>query len=230
MAAGSVWGAGLAAMAGTIAAAPWTLGFVKAYVFGIAGLAVAGERAGHVMRKRRLAQMTRGEVPLSNLTTRTEGELVVVRGTIEAGQTIRGLLVEAEGVYRRLELSARGKWVHEAAVDFALRDDAGHRILVQAAGARWMIPPRELFTYPGSRLMGDQVPRKLREVVTGKEEIKAIERVLPIGAHVQIVGYKTAIPDATGDVTGDYRSAPTRATLRSGDDLPLVITRVEDLG
>ena len=64
---------------------------------------------------------------------------------------------------------------------------------------------------------------------TTDPKIEAIERVLEVGTEVQVVGYKTASPDVTGDV-GDYRSSPQRATLTSGDDLPLVITAVADLG
>jgi hypothetical protein len=45
---------------------------------------------------------------------------------------------------------------------------------------------------------------------------------------VQVVGYKTASADVSGDVV-DYRMPPQRATLRSGEDLPLVITATANL-
>jgi hypothetical protein len=52
--------------------------------------------------------------------------------------------------------------------------------------------------------------------------------VLTAGTRVQIVGYKTASADVSGNVV-DYRLPPQRATLRSGPELPLVITALDDL-
>ena len=63
---------------------------------------------------------------------------------------------------------------------------------------------------------------------SGAMALQAAEQVLEVGAEVQVVGYKTASPDVGGAVV-DYRLPPQRATLRSGPDLPLVITRVRDL-
>jgi hypothetical protein len=223
-----LWTVGGVSVAGTIVMAPWTLALTKLWVFGVAGIAIAGDRAGHAMMQRQLKKMTRGELSLVDLSGRAEGELVVVRGTIEATETLRGMLTDSEGVYRRAELKARGMWIAEAAVDFTLVGDDGTRVLVQAAGARWFVPGREKFSFPQARFQGDEVPRQIKEAVHGMHRVLAYERVLPVGSKVQVVGYKTESADATGTVK-DYRSAPTRATLRSGEDLPLLITLESDL-
>ena len=159
---GAVWTGAGAVVASAVAAVPATLLLWKALVIGGAGLAVAGDRAARAMLQRQVARMTRGEIELASLSKHAEGELVVVRGTIAADTPLRGVLVETEGVYRRLVLEARGTWVHEAAVDFSLVDDTGHHILVQAAGARWIVPPRERVIYPGMRFRADHVPPQVR--------------------------------------------------------------------
>ncbi|MDX2089173.1 MAG: hypothetical protein SFX73_15050 [Kofleriaceae bacterium] len=217
-----------AAVVGAVIAVPATLLLWKGLVLGGAGAAVAGDRAARTLLRRQVARMTRGEIELASVSARAEGELVVVRGTVQTEAPLRGVLVEREGIYRRMILKARGTWVHEAAVDFTLLDTAGNYILVQAAGARWIVPPRELVTYPATRFRGDHVPGELRQLTEGHSELLAFEQVLPVGANVQVIGYKTASADVTGDVV-DYRLPPQRATLRSGPDLPLVITAIEDL-
>ncbi|MBA3503682.1 MAG: hypothetical protein H0T65_25185, partial [Deltaproteobacteria bacterium] len=164
---------------------------------------------------------------LAELDQREEGELVVVRGTVEADEALRGVLIDAEGVYRRMIFRARGTWVHEAAVDFTLVDARGARIRIEAGGARWMTPHKELVEYPSSRFAGAELSSKVKQLAAGKDSIEAIERVLPVGAAVQIVGYKTTSADATG-VAREYREAPQRATLRSGTELPLVISRSDE--
>lgn len=223
-----MWAGAGAAIAGTVLAVPATLLLWKGLVLGGAGLAVAGERAGHAILRRQIRRMTRGEIELADLDARDEGELVVVRGIIEVETLLSGALLETTGVYRRMIFAPRGKWVHEAAVDFTLIDDRGHRILIQAAGARWMVPSRELVTYPAARFQRDDLPPRVRELAAGHSTIEAAERVLTANTAVQIVGYKTASSDVSGVVV-DYRLPPQRATLCSGPELPLVITAVEDL-
>jgi len=225
---GAVWAGTGAAIAGILAVTPLALVLWKGFLLGGAGAALVGDRAGRAMLRRQIARMTRGELALADVDTRPEGELVVVRGTIEADTTLRGLLVDVEGVYRRLTVAAGGTWVHEAAVDFTLVDERGDRILIQAAGARWLVPPRELVTYPAARLAAEHVPKRVRALVRSRTEVEATERVLEVGTAVQIVGYKTTSPDVAGGVV-DYRLPPQRATLCSGPELPLVITRLDDL-
>lgn len=228
---GSIWAGLAAATIGSVLAAPALFVFWKPLTLGGLGVAVLGQRAGRFAFRRQLSKLTRGEVPLNELRAHGEGELACVRGRIEATSTLTGLLHGTPGVYRRLVFDADGVWIHEAAVDFSLVDRDGNRILVQAAGARWLAEPRERMEYPVARLFAAGVPHEVQDRArrsTYPTKIDASERVLEVGAEVQIVGYKTASADVTGDVS-DYRSPPTRATLRSGDDLPLVITLVEDL-
>lgn len=227
---GAVWGGAGLAFVGAVFAAPAIFLFWKTLAVGGAGVAVLGERAGRFAFRRKLAKLTRGEVPLAELKARKEGELVCVRGKIESATTLTGILHGTPGVYRRMVFEWKGVWVHEAAVDFALVDERGHRILVQAAGARWMVPSRERIEYPVAKFRAPEVPREIRERLEATKDttVDAFERVLEVGTEVQIVGYKTASPDVDGDVT-DYRSPPQRATLTSGDDLPLVITTIRDL-
>jgi hypothetical protein len=68
----------------------------------------------------------------------------------------------------------------------------------------------------------------LRMLVGAFPEVEAFEYVLAVGTRVQLVGYKTASADVTGTFV-DYRLPPQRATLRSGPDLPLVITATSDI-
>jgi hypothetical protein len=172
--------------------------------------------------------MTRGELQLAELSARAEGELVVVRGKIACDSPLTGVLVDVEGVYRRMIFKPDRTWVHEAATDFTLIDDKGAHIIIQSAGARWIVRQRELVTYPGARFTSDRAPREVRQLAGTRPTIDAYERVLAVGTEVQVVGYKTASADVSGEVI-DYRMPPQRATLRSGEDLPLVITATSDL-
>ncbi|MEZ4400680.1 MAG: hypothetical protein R3B06_11710 [Kofleriaceae bacterium] len=225
----AVWGGAAALLGGALVTAPAVLILWKAIVLAGAGATVAGHRAGEVLYRRQLGRMARGEIPLAQLAARDEGELVVVRGRIEAAAPLTGLLVDQAGVYRRLVWEPDGAWVSEAAVDFALVDAAGHRVLVQAAGARWLTSPREPWAYPRARFETSP-SAQVRQLVarSTRPAVKAAERVLEVGAEVQVVGYKTAAPDVGGAVV-DYRLPPQRATVRSGPDLPLVISRAADL-
>lgn len=227
---GTVWGATSAAIVGAVAVAPAAVAVLwKGFAVGTAGLAVAGERLGQAMLQRKLKKIATGEIQLAALEERKEGELVVLEGIIEAEQTIGGVITDAQGVYRRMIFDPKGaKYVYEAAVDFALVDDQGNRILIEASGARWMTPLRELVAYPRARFDQPETPAPVKGLLRAKPLIEAIEDVLVPGIRVQVVGYKTASADVTGRVV-DYRLPPQRATLRSGPALPLVITRTQDL-
>jgi hypothetical protein len=228
---GAIGGVVAAGAVGAIVATPLAaFALWKGAVMGGAGALALAERSARAALRRQLARMTAGELALVDIDTRGEGELVCVRGTIDADPdaTLRGLLVDASGVYRRLVFKARGRWVHEAAVDFTLVDEAGTRIRIETAGARWVTPQRELVSYPGTRFAGDAMPTQIRHVAAGREGVEAREQVLPVGTQVQIVGYKTTRADATGTAR-DYREPPQRATLQSGPELPLVIVRIDEL-
>jgi len=227
---GGTWAAVLGGAVGAITLTPLAAALLwKLAVIGGAGTVALGERAARIALRRQLGRMAAGERALADLDTRSEGELVLARGTIEVERedALRGLLIDATGVYRRVVFKARGTWVHEAAVDFTLVDERGARIRIEAAGARWLTPERELVTYPGERFVRDDATAKVRQLAAGRQTVEAIERVLPIGAHVQIVGYKTTTADVTG-AARDYRLPPQRATLQSGPELPLVIVRTDE--
>lgn len=225
--AGSIWGATGLALAGIVAAAPVVaIGLWKP--LGLAGVsgAVLGDRAGHAAYRRHARKLARGKVDLSALGERDEGELVHVRGRVQAERVLAGVLHDTPGVFRRLVFQVgRKKWVHEAALDFALIDERGERVLVHAAGARLLVPTRELIDYPSLRFEPLRASRVPSLAWSGRDTIPASEHVLPDGAEVEIVGHKTVAPDPTGAIdTGDYRLPPQRATLRSGKVLPLLIT------
>ncbi len=228
---GGTWAAVLAGAAGAVTMTPLVAAVLwKLAVLGGAGTIALGENAARRVLRRQVARMAAGELALADLDACPEGELVCVRGTIEVepDAALRGLLIDAEGVYRRAIFRARGTWVHEAAVDFTLVDEQGARIRIEAAGARWLTPQRELVTYPGARFGNADVPTKVRDLAGGRPTVEAIERVLLVGSHVQVVGYKTTTADATGTAR-DYRMAPQRVTLQSGEALPLVIVRSDEL-
>ena len=73
------------------------------------GAAVASERARRALLRRYMARLTRGAVHLAEVDRRAEGELMVVRGTIEAAASLTGTLSDTRGVYRRMTLTAMGK-------------------------------------------------------------------------------------------------------------------------
>lgn len=226
----AVWGGSAALVGASLMVAPALVLVWKGLVLAGAGAAVAGRQIGQAMFQRQLRKLARGDLKLAEVDAQTEGELVVVRGRVEAAAPLTGLLVDAPGVYRRMVWEPKGRWVSEAAVDFALVDERGDRVLVQAAGARWLVAPREPWTYPQARFDRDGASSPIRQLAraSGAPTIPAAERVLPVGAEVQVVGYKTASADVGGAVI-DYRLPPQRATLRSGPELPVVITLVDDL-
>jgi hypothetical protein len=207
---------------------PPLLFFWKGAILGGAGVALASSKTRKLVLRHQLKRMARGELELSELGDREEGELVVVRGIIDCDRPLSGVLVESDGVFRRMIFKSRGTWVHEAAINFSLIDESGERILIQAGGARWLVPNRETFTYPGTRFAQSSMPGRVREITAGKSDVEAFEQVLGVGERVQIVGYKTTSPDVTGGEQG-YRLPPQRATLRSGPDLPLILVRLSDV-
>src|SRR5512139_576398 len=111
---GVAWTAIGATVAGSMAIAPVMAVMWKGLLVGGAGAAAIADRAARVAMRRQVEKMTRGELALAELDAREEGELVVVRGTIEAAEDelLRGLVIDATGVYRRLVFEARGTtWV-----------------------------------------------------------------------------------------------------------------------
>jgi hypothetical protein len=226
---GAIWGGVGAGMGALALLAPAGLGaWWKALVLGGAGGAVLGERAGQAACQRHIRRLARGDVPLANLRHREDGELVHVRGRLRADTTLPGLLHGRPGVFRRVVWSANGvRWVHEAGVDFSLVDERGERVFVRVSGGHMLATAGELVDYPVERFRADGAPAAVAEIARHLPgPVPAWERVLADGTEVVVVGEKTVTPDAAGDA-GDYRTPPTRATLRSARVLPLLITPID---
>ncbi len=223
---GTLWaGAGLATAA-TLVAIPGAILAWKAIATGGVGLAVASDRLGKLVVKRHIAKLTRGEVALGGLRQQDEGTPVHVRGVVQAlDQTLTGVLHGTPGVARRLVFATRaGRWVHEAACDFALVDKSGERVFVRVAGAKILVTPSELVSYPIARVAPAMAAGVAEALVrAGVERVPAWELVVRDGMQVDVVGLKTTTPDASGD-GGSYREPPRRATLQGGVLLPLLIT------
>ncbi len=229
---GALWGgAGLATLA-TLVTLPGAIVAWKLIAAGGVGLAVASDRLGKRLVERHVARLARGEVELSGLRHRDEGTPVHVRGRVELlGESLTGVLHGTPGVARRLVYAiAAGRWVHEAACDFALVDDAGGRVFVRVAGARILAARGELVSYPTARVAAAMPPGVAAALTSANvERVPAWELVVRVGTMVDIVGFKTTTPDASGD-GGSYREPPQRATLQGGTLLPLIITPLTELG
>lgn len=240
--AGTLWAGLAAATVATIAAAkiqPYFWG--KGVAMLAAGGYYAGDRAARAVLRRRLAKLARGAVDLRGLAREEDGELLHVRGKVRARQTLAALLDGRPAVYRRLTVFGAGqRVVHEAAVDFSIVDESGEAAIVLTDGARLLAPePRRvrldadavarLAALPLPPGPGQYVAHWLDRHAAGKRvaKIEAGEVLLTDGAAVEIVGYKTRLVDQTVQSRLE-RDLPTRATLRSGRDLPLLLSLVED--
>lgn len=233
---GSIW-AGMAGLVGVFAGATGALaGAGKGLV--VAGIA-AGDAAARGVLRMRLRKLARGQVQLSRLAQRADGELVHVRGRVRAREQIDGLVTPARGVFRRVVMHfGELRVVHEAAVDFVLVDENGESIIVQVEGARIVAPTGKLEQWPGTapevaRALALPLPKETRrwqekrtkKLAKGKKpaKMRASEYLLRDGDEVEVVGYK----NRTVDVTVEERLArdtPLRATLRSGRELPLILS------
>lgn len=189
-----------------------------------------GNRSARALVRRRLSRYARGEVDLSSLRNEIDGEVLQVTGTVEASDTLPGLLEPSPAVYRRLSVSmGRLQLVHEAAVDFSLTDDRGQRVRVLAADSRLLCPTGKRYLIEGEahervldEIRRSDVDRLMRERGVFGTEIMGDEYLVRPGDRVAVVGYKTRIVDR--DVADRLaRDEPFRAALRSGKQLPLLI-------
>jgi hypothetical protein len=236
--AGSIWTGLGVATAATIA-----FGKIQPYFYGkaIAALAAggfyAGDRVARAALRRRLSKLARGAIDLQRLSREADGELIHVRGRVHARATVPGLVTGGAAVYRRMLFTIGGvRLVHEAAVDFSLVDGSGEAVTVLAADARLLAPEPRLKRLehsvveqlgllplpPGSRA---ELTRWNERRARGKrvQAIEGGEVLLTDGAAVEVVGYKTRIVDPSV-ASRLERDTPMRATLRSGRELPLIIS------
>ena len=166
-------------------------------------------------------------LPLGELRDQAEGTRVHVRGRVKAVEVLEGVLSGTRGVFRRLIFERRGRWVHEAAVDFELVDERGEHIHVEAAGGRLLAPTWESMPYPKAIWTGPRISPSLADAVRKlaldrRAEVPAVEFVLRDGDLVDVVGVKSRVVDPTGDPSL-YREPPTRAAVRSAQSRPLVV-------
>lgn len=166
-------------------------------------------------------------LPLSDLRDRADGMRVHVRGRVQAAAVLEGVLSGTRGVFRCLIFERRGRWVHQAAVDFDLIDEQGERIHVETAGGRLLAPTWEAMPYPPAVWTGSRISPSLADVVRTLQldrcaEVPAAEFVLREGALVDVVGAKSRVVDPSGDPSV-YREPPMRAAIRSSSSCPLVV-------
>ena len=244
--------AGLRALRWSVAGAIWTgvlgsvitaaaLGPGLVFILG-KGVALAavggiylGDRAARAALKARLGRLARGQVQLDQLAREADGELVHVRGRVRAYSTLPGFLHGAPAVYRRMIfVLGRTKIVHEAAVDFGLVDEAGELITVSVAKSRLLVPETDRADYPDlPKFLElplpptlDRAAERARMRLEQKEPappVSACEFLVRDGDEVEIVGYKTRVVDPTVAMRLE-RDTPMRAALRSGRELPLLIS------
>jgi hypothetical protein len=190
------------------------------------------------MLTRRVAKIAKGEASLSKLRVRADGELVHVRGTVAASATLPTTLGGPPGVFRRVRfaLGTTLCFFHEAAVDFDVVDEGGEHLPVQVASARLLLPEllwRQVDPAAHYELV-ETIPEDISGRITrAKERFLGVpsgdrlgnEWMLRPGDVVDVVGEKSRVPDFT-QTERLHREMPTRAVLRSGKALPLVVSPV----
>ena len=232
-------GAGFAALV-------WTGAPVLVFAKGFVVIGAAGYGAGDWVSKKlvraRLGRLASGRVDLAKLSNEEDGELVHVRGRVRAQRTIAGIVSSEPGVYRRTRVSFDDiEVVAEEAVDFQLVDDQGNAIGIEVDGARLLTADDKLArTLFPERLFPLAEPEAARRVVQrfehmlarGKRQlprITAAEIMIKPGDELEAVGYKSRKIDPTV-MERMARETPMRATLCSGRELPLILTRVQEAG
>jgi hypothetical protein len=228
--AGAIWG-GLASLV-----ALFTLLTQGKFLFfwGKAGLVMGGyyvgDRAAHSLMRSRLARLARGAADLSSFASEADGMLMHVKGRVRARETLPALIGEERAVYRRVSIQFGGiRVIHEAAVE------KGEQATVQVAGARLLVPDpqRRLFDQEPAEFQSLALPDDfLRELAVRRQMIERGKQVDSIrigevlvrdGDSVELVGYKTRTVDINmADRLA--RDMPLRASLRSGKELPLLIS------
>jgi hypothetical protein len=189
-----------------------------------------GNRSARALVRRRLSRYARGEVDLSSLRNEIDGELLQVSGTVDATDTVSGLLDPVPCVYRRLQVSlGRIQLIHEAAVDFTLTDDSGQRVKVLASGSRLLCPISKRYLIESeaeSRVLAEvrrtHIDKLLHQHGLEHFEVMGDEFLVRAGHRVDVVGYKTRVVDQRLEERL-ARDNPFRAALRSGEKLPLLI-------
>ncbi|MBI2894172.1 MAG: hypothetical protein HYY06_11530 [Deltaproteobacteria bacterium] len=187
--------------------------------------------------RRRVERLAGGELDLRSLRSEKDGELVHVRGRVEAIRKIRSVIdPDRAGVFRRLRQNVGGTCVlHEDAEDFWLVDETGERTRVDVQGGRLVVgrttlPWRDVdhLTY---HEMLHRIPPSV--VSTGRVLAQSRSRLVHMGeilvedgARVTVLGHKSRVPDFTIEERL-ARETPMRTTLRGGSVLPLVVAPLD---
>lgn len=230
-------------LVGSFAALVWSGAHVVVFgkffvVLGAAGHYI-GDRAAKGLIGMRLGKLASGDVDLARLSNQDDGDLVHVRGRVRASTTLRGVLSDAPCVYRRTRASfGEVQVIDEEAVDFQLVDEAGNAIGIEVDGARLLVhdpkltdvaDPEPLFSFATLPAAARVVDRYRELLGRGKRRalpgFQAAEVLLVAGDLVEAVGYKARKIDPTV-LDRMARETPMRATLRSGRDLPVILSRV----
>lgn len=211
--------------------------FMSTYVSVILGF-VAGPKLARRMMVRRLSKLARGQVDLSLLRREPDGELIHVRGRVEAEATIPGILTGEPAVFRRARFAVDDDYFfHEAGTHFTVADASGVRLPVQVHDARIVTPEllwtridRDAWVSLVERLPKSLEPKLLiraeRAIATlGGVDFLGNEILVRDGDFVDVVGYKSQVADFT-IAERMHREMPMRPVLRSGRALPLVISPV----
>ena len=236
--AGTLWaGIGTLVGAALVFAKPGLFFYGKGLAVLVAGGYYAGDRAARAVLRARLAKLARGAMDLTHLQHESDGELVHVKGRVKARERVGAVLTEEQAVYRRVLFTVGPeRWVHEAGEDFLIVDETGEMALVEVAGARLVAPDakRHKLEGEGARAVFDltidaslRSRSDLRVRVSRRDRgaITAGEVLVRDGDGVEIVGYKSRSVDPSV-ASRLPRDTPMRATLRSGKDLPLLISIV----
>lgn len=184
--------------------------------------------------RNRVRRLAGGELDLRTLRASKDGELVHVRGTIDAGETVSSVLDPARaGVYRRIRQNVDGTRVlHEDARDFSLVDDQGERIRVEIAESRlvssgpdlpWRDVDRATYLALLDRVSPSVVPMHKVLVQSRTKMLHVGEILVPDGATIDVIGWKSRVPDFTIQERL-ARETPMRTILRGGGTLPLLVS------
>lgn len=218
---------------------------VNAIVFG-KGLAVlaasgyvAGDRAARAVLRGRLRKLAHGAVDLTRLPAEPDGELVHVVGKVRVRTPVAGLVdAGARAAFRRNVFTLETtRVVHEAAEDFWLVAEGGEPVLVEAAQARLLAPDAdgkwfqaddrvihalEALPLPSQldRVMARRRARRDKGKKLGRTRVAEI--LLRDGDEVEVLGYKSRTVDVMVAARLE-RDTPYRATLRGGQQFPLLI-------
>lgn len=182
----------------------------------------------------KVRRLAGGKLDLRTLKASKDGELVHVRGTVKAGETVTSVLDPSRsGVYRRIRQNVDGNCVlHEDARDFWLVDGEGERIRVEVAESRlvaavpdlpWRDVDRATYLALLDRVSEAVVPMGKVLAQSRTKMLHVGEILVPDGATIDVIGWKSRVPDFTIEERL-ARETPMRTILRGGGTLPLLVS------